>query len=329
MRNKPNKGDKTFAAIDIGSNTFRLMVAEKATPAHPTPWHILAYTHRIVRLGEGLHDNGRLCDAAMQRAMQAFSDFSEILQTYQIPPEKCYATATAAMREAENGNDFCQQVRNQTGIDIQVITGEKEANTSLLGSCAVLPHNIRQNMLLFDIGGGSTEFIRAIDSKADDAISRKLGVVRLVEAHLRSDPPSQNDYQAIKDTCHQHLQAVETHWQQTSGQQTPPPYLVGTAGTVTTLAAIDLAMPCDAYDANIINNHCISKQRFMKIRQQLCSMKLAQRQNIPAIEAARADLMVAGMAIIETIFERWQHDKLYIVDAGLLEGAWLTISQAS
>jgi len=315
---------QAYASIDIGSNTFRLLIAKRQQDKHATtPWHIMAYTHRIIRLGEGLHQSGKLSDAAMQRAMHAFHDFSDLLKEHHIEASQLSAVATAAMRDAVNGIYFCQQVKKETGIHIQIIDGTQEANRSLAGSCAVLPENICRDLLLFDIGGGSTEFVRAKDNQSIDAISRKMGVVRLVEAHLQSDPPSKEDYEAMKTTCHQHLDAVEKYWQKSNQPMIAPKYLVGTAGTVTTLAAIDLEL--SDYNADIVNNHCISKQRFVDLRDQLLAMTLQERQGIPAIEQGRADLMIAGLAIIESIFERWHYESLIIVDAGLLEGTWLNI----
>jgi len=315
-----------FAAIDIGSNTFRLLIAEKDLSLNPiTPWKIIAYSHHIVRLGEGLHKSGKLCDEAMQRALLAFHEFAKLLIQHHIStPEQYMAVATAAMREASNAQSFCKQVFEQTNIRIHIIDGDDEARLSLAGSCAVLPALTRDDMLLFDIGGGSTEFVRANNNQCMDSISRKLGVVRLVEAHLRSNPPSTEDYAAIKNTCHTHLDAVERHWQQQSSHATPPKHMIGTAGTVTTLAAIDLNM--SDYQVELINNHRISKQRFFTLRDRLLNLTLSQRQAIPAIEHGRADLMIAGLAIIECIFERWHYEEMIIVDAGLLEGVWLGIS---
>jgi len=315
-----------FAAIDIGSNTFRMMIAKPATAEHITPWDIQAYTHHIVRLGEGLHESGHLCETAMQRALDAFHDFARLLNEYGVDTEHTHAVATAAMREADNGTLFCQRVAKETGINIHVIDGEIEAELSLLGACAVLPQHIRDDFLLFDIGGGSTEFVRTQHEQCLDTISRKLGVVRLVEAHLHSNPPSEQDYQAMRQTCKKHLDAVETYWHENANspyQKTPT--LVGTAGTVTTLAAIDLNM--SDYDANRINKHHISYSRFLELKNKLLKMTLNERQAMPSIEAGRADLMIAGIAIIDSIFERWGHQDLRIIDAGLLEGVWLEMVQ--
>ncbi|MDQ7000610.1 MAG: Ppx/GppA phosphatase family protein [Mariprofundus sp.] len=315
-----------FAAIDIGSNTFRLLIAEPASPGSATPWHTIYYTHRIIRLGEGLHHTGRLADTAMQRAMQAFSDYAALLAHYQVAADHVYATATAAMRDADNGLAFRNRVVAETGIDIHIIEGDTEANMSLAGASAVLTQQTRSDMLLFDIGGGSTEFIRAANGTCRDAISRKLGVVRLVEAHLHSDPPSTSDYSAMLAAADTNLAEVERFWGNNRGDIVPPTALVGTAGTVTTLAATELDL-CP-YDADIINNHSMSRTAFETLRDRLLAMNHEQRQAIRTIEEGRSDLIVAGLAIVEAIMNRWHYNDMIVVDAGLLEGAWLEISRS-
>ncbi len=304
-----------FASIDIGSNTFRLLIAEPDDGRYP--WHTLAYTHRIVRLGEGLHHHGQLSDAGMQRGLSALREFAGILARHGVTADDTLAVATAAMREAANGPEFRDRVLAETGIDIRIIDGEQEAAWSLAGACAVLDEDTRRDMLLFDIGGGSTEFIRAANMRAIDAISRKLGVVRLVEAHLHSDPPSPEDYQAMKRTAFEHLEAVRDFW---NGED-PPSRLVGTAGTVTTLAATELDL--FPYDADIINNHVMDRAAFTALRERLLSLNHEQRQAIRTIEPGRADLIVAGLAIVEAVLDYWAYEAMIVVDAGLLEGAWL------
>jgi len=317
-----NTGQR-YAAIDIGSNTFRLLIAEAASPGDKTPWRTIYYTHRIIRLGEGLHHSGRLAEAAMQRGMAALSDFAALIARYRLPPAHIAATATAAMREAENGVQFRNAVAAQTGIDIRIIDGETEARMSLNGACAVLFKNTRKDMLLFDIGGGSTEFIRASHGACRDAISRNMGVVRLVEAHLHSDPPSPSDYSAMLAAADAHLAEVEASWP----DRQPPAALVGTAGTVTTLAATELNL--SPYDATIINNHRMTRPAFEALRDRLLAMNHTERQALSTIEEGRGDLIVAGLAIVEAVMNRWRYDEMIIVDAGLLEGAWLEFSHHS
>lgn len=305
------------AAIDIGSNTFRLLIARLATDTQAfPPWSRVYYTHRIIRLGEGLQHTEELSKAGMQRATTALKEFVAITTEHNIRPEHVYAVATAAIRDAKNGKEFTQHIKQKTGLCIRIIDGESEAAMSLQGAASVLKEEARHDMLLFDIGGGSTEFIRAQDSILCDAMSCQLGVVRLIDAHLNSDPPNDADYTAMLAVSNRHLECVEQHW----GDGRIPAHLVGTAGTVTTLAAIHLDLT--PYDAEIINNHMISRSDFFVLRDRLLSLSQYQRQAIRTIEEGRADLMVAGLAIIETIFTRWDYHELIVVDAGLLEGAW-------
>jgi len=303
------------AAIDIGSNTFRMLIAR---PANNRPWDTVYFTHRIVRLGEGLHHTGCLSAAGMVRAIQAMREFSTIIRSHGLAPDNTFAVATAAMREAANGEIMRQRIVEETGIAIRIIDGDTEAGLSLAGASAVLHNAARRDMLLFDIGGASTEFVRATEAQLIDAISRKLGVVRLVEAHLHSDPPSQVDYQAMLRTADEHLAEVETHW----GDRRKPKHLVGTAGTVTTLAAVHLDL--HPYVVDKINNHIIPADEFFALRDRLLALTQAQRQALPTIEQGRADLLVAGLAIIEAVIRRWSYQDMRVVDAGLLEGAWLS-----
>ncbi len=310
-----------FAAIDIGSNTFRLMIAEPSQNKQGTPWQTIHYTHRITRLGEGLHHSGRLSDTGMSRALQVLIEFSALLQRFDVPPAQTLAAATAAVREAENGIRFKDRVKAETGIDINIFAAELEAATSLNGARAVLNPATGNDMLLFDIGGGSTEFIRTQLGVQHDASSRKLGVLRLVETHLHSDPPSSQDYQTMINAASEHLEMVERQWI----NQQPPKHLVGTAGTVTTLAATELDL--FPYNASAINNYHISKNTFFSLRDRLLTLSHEERLKIRTIEAGREDLIIAGLAIIEAVLERWHYDELVTVDAGMLEGVWLRASQ--
>lgn len=306
-----------YAAIDIGTNTFRFLIAQPQKEACDQPWQTVCYRQHVVRLGEGLHGSGLLCEAAMQRGLVAFMDFRQLLDDYQVPLTAVRAVSTSAMRSATNSEDFIHRVQQSTGINIAVISGEEEAATALLGSCAVLEHRFRENMLLFDVGGGSTEFVRAKNGIADDAISRPLGVVRLVDAWLRSDPPCAEDYQAMMDASMEHIKIVTKAW----SDHTAPPTLVGIAGTITTLAATMLNM--HPYKASTINNTVVTKHQFFALRDHLLGLNHHQRENIPAIESGRADLIIAGCAIVEAVFTYWNYEQMVVVDAGLLEGVWM------
>jgi len=307
-----------YAAIDIGSNTLRLLIAEPCN--RRPPWRRLFYTHRIVRLGEGLERRGSLTQSAMVRAIHALKEFSTILERHRVLPENIQLVATAAVREAANGPQFCRRVTRETGLRIRIVDGRVEAALTLAGASAVLKPQVRQDMLLFDIGGGSTEFIRAGGGRMKDAVSRKLGVVRLVESHLRSDPPNLRDYESMLRCSREHLKAVNGGW--CDGHI--PSHLVGTAGTVTTLAAVQ--MDLFPYDPDRIDNHVIRRDEFLVLRNRLLALTHAERESLPTIEPGRADLIVAGLAILEAILDFWHYEQLTVVDAGLLEGAWLEVA---
>jgi len=310
---------KIRAAIDIGSNTIRMLIAAPASPDSDTPWRRIAQTQKITRLAQGLHVSGRLHEDGIKRSLEAMAEFSHILRRRGVTPEHVRAVATAAVREARNGDDFIQRCEKATGILPRIIEGRTEARLSLAGAAAVLRPETRKHMLLFDIGGGSTEFIRAKNTMVLDATSRKLGVVRLVEAHLATDPPAPDDYRAMLATVETHLDTVETGWDHAS----PPPSLVGTAGTITTLAAIH--MDLFPYDADRVNNHVIPWDEFLALRDRLLAMTHVGRSTLPSIEYGREDLIIAGLAITEAIMRRWHYRQLVSVDTGLLEGVWLAM----
>jgi len=299
------------AVLDIGSNTIRLLIAE-TTGSHHKKLH---YQHAIARLGEGLQQSGQLSEAGMARAMLIFREFTAVCQSFSIETAHIKAVATAAIREANNGATFVEQVLAETGLNIQIIDGEKEARLALFGAQSALDEGIKDEMLLFDIGGGSTEFSRVCKGLLLDSFSEKLGVVRLTELYLKQDPPNQAEYDAMKAQSRKHLLQIEKLWGQ---NKTLPSYLVGTAGSVTTLAAIALDM--QVYDANQINNYRMDQATFFTLKDKLLHMSQAQRLAIPALEKGREDVIIAGLAIVETLFEQWGFDAMITVDAGLLEG---------
>ncbi len=301
------------AVLDIGSNTIRLLIAN--VDKHHQEYQKIHYQHRVARLGEGLQQTGGLSEAGKQRAMDVFQEVVEVCAGFDIPAEDIVAVATAAIREAKNGAEFVLQVRTETGLQIQVIAGDVEARIALSGAQAVLDASTRSNMLLFDIGGASTEFSRVFDDVLVDGFSEKLGVVRLTELYLRSDPPTDTEYQAMKQHAIKHLQHIEQLWGE---DKFVPQHMVGTAGSVTTMAAIHLQM--EEYDANQINNFCLSKADFDELRNTLLAKTNQERLVIPAIEQGREDVIIAGLAIVDGLFEYWGFEAMITVDAGVLEG---------
>jgi len=302
---------KAKAVLDIGSNTIRLLIADVSTAPHKR----IHYQHQIARLGEGLQKTGRLSDAGKARAMLVFQEVVKVCHSFGIAAEDIRAVATAAMRDAANGATFVAEVAEKTGLNIQIIGGEMEANLALTGAQSGLPLNVSEQMLLFDIGGGSTEFSRIIDGQLVDNISVKLGVVRLTEGIILTEPPSTQNYEDLCNAANVLLDEVEDFW---GDSFTLPQYLVGTAGTVTTLAAI--AQHMKVYDPELINNYEMTRSKFNEVKANLLSKTNAERLQICDLEAGREDVIIAGVAIVEMMFQRWSFPALVSVDSGLLEG---------
>jgi len=302
---------KLRAVLDIGSNTIRLLIADVSA----SPFQRIHYQHHIARLGEGLQRTGQLGEAGQQRALAVFTEVVEVCHGYGIAAANIKAVATAAMREASNGSAFGELVQTQTQLSIAIISGEQEAKLALCGALSALNSEIGQDMLLFDIGGGSTEFTRVRHGNIVDSVSEKLGVVRLTESYVRSDPPKADEYAAMKHEAEQFLSNVEVFWAKNKHM---PHCLVGTAGTVTTLAAIAQGM--QSYDAAAINNYQLCKADFLKLRDDLLSKNNAEKLLLPSLEQGREDVIIAGLAIVEVLFARWGFDALVAVDSGLLEG---------
>ena len=306
---------KTKAVLDIGSNTIRLLIADVEENTIVQRIH---YEHKIARLGEGLQRTGMLSDAGMQRARLVFLSMKAVCEQHGIAVTDIYAVATAAIREANNGSIFVTEVKAKLGLCIQVISGEQEAKLALAGARLGLPSEVGREMCLFDIGGGSTEFTRVFQGQVRDSHSLKLGVVRLTEQWAKQQPVEQS-YGQMKQSVIPFLEKLENFWGKKDA--TLPSYLVGTAGTVTTLAAIAQGM--QSYVANQIDGYVMTRSVFNHLRDQLLHMSNQERLAIPALEKGREDVIVAGIAIIDVLFERWHYDALISVDSGLLEGLLL------
>jgi len=302
------------ASIDMGSNTVRMLVAEITVNRIQKA---LCYQHYITRLGQGLHNTNLLSQEAMSRTTQAIQLFKQHIQSLGVM-EIC-ATATSAVRQAKNGRFFLQQLKKETGIEVQLISEQCEAELCLHGIMTVFPQS---DFLLFDIGGGSTEFSRVKNQQLLDTQSYPLGVVEITEKLCQSDPPTPFDYDRMTQNINTTLHRVEQGWT----KKFHPKYLVGTAGTVTTLAALHLQLT--TYDAQKVNGQRISFKVLQQLKHNLYALNYQQRCALPALEKGRADLIIAGIAIVEQIMKRWQYPSFICVDAGLLEGSILLGKQA-
>ena len=310
-----------FAAIDLGSLTVRLAVAE---PRGPGQFHLLLHLREITGLGRGLAQTGELAPEDMARTLQALSGFKQVLANYRV--ENCRVVATHAVRAAKNSPIFLERLREGLGLEVLVLAPEQEARLSLQGVLSALaPPYLATPVLVVDAGGGSSEFALVRPGREPQFASLPLGVLTLSQAHPLGDPPDSEKMAALKRLVAQDLARFR--------DLTFPPdrlrgaRLVGTAGAVTTLAAMHLRLTC--YDPNRVNNLLLTRTRVAELSEIICRLPEAERARLPGIEPAKAGVMVAGALLILTILEVFGQDSLVAVDAGLLEGVLASFNEVS
>jgi exopolyphosphatase/guanosine-5'-triphosphate,3'-diphosphate pyrophosphatase len=308
-----------FASLDLGTNTFRLLIAEITDSNAISP---ILVKSEITRLGEGLKKNASIQPQATKRGLKVLEDFSTIIDYYKV--EKVFAVTTSAAREAKNGQDFINQIYKRTGIQARILTGSEEAELTLKGVFSVVDRTQSRN-LVFDIGGGSTEFILTEGISPIKTTSISLGVLHLLENLITSDPPALRELTYLRKYINNSLQVNDiAHYITRYKFSTTFPsqsFLIGTAGTVTTLAAIDQKM--EEYDPQKINNYILTSEAVENIYRQLCILSIAERRTIPGLEKGREAVIVPGAAIVIEIMDHFKFNQLIVSDAGLLEGILL------
>jgi exopolyphosphatase/guanosine-5'-triphosphate,3'-diphosphate pyrophosphatase len=292
------------AAIDVGSNSVRMLLQPVDKNILFTP----KYFRQVTRLAGGFNPESGLAPKSMIRTLDALAQFAEILRRYKV--EKIKAVGTEVLRQAINSSVFIEKAKKQTDLSIEIIDGEAEAGLSCRGILSVLNPQ-PERALLFDLGGGSTEIILLDKSKVCLQKSLPLGVVRLFEDH----PDSIHYIEEIQRILTPFIESsLWCEWQ----QDAVPIELVGTAGTVTTLAALKLEM--DEYDGSLVSNLVLEKSWIEKISILLKTLPLKKRVELPGMEEGRADVIVAGVQIVSCLLDIVGRDSLRVVDAGLLEG---------
>ena len=299
-----------YAALDLGTNNCRLLIARPQGPG----FAIVDAFSRVVRLGEGLAATGRLSDDAVERTIAALRVCSDKLRRRDVTLAR--SVATEACRRAANGPEFIARARSETGIHLDVITAEEEARLAVLG-CHVLIEPGDDPALVFDIGGGSTELV-LVDTRTPvptvlDWHSTPWGVVSLTEH-------TSGDAQAL-DQTYARMRALVAESFSGFANRLPrvaTPRLLGTSGTVTTLGSVHLGL--SHYDRAAVDGLIVPARAMRRISRDLAGMSIAERSKVACIGSERADLVVAGCAILETILDLWPADRLGIADRGIREG---------
>ncbi|MEK6714032.1 MAG: Ppx/GppA phosphatase family protein [Nitrospirota bacterium] len=297
-----------LAGIDIGTNTLRLLIAEFSSDGK---YRTVESGRHITRLGEGLSASGRLKGEAIERALCVLKGYADKCRGNDV--DGIYAVATSAVREAVNGRDFIQEVKNKTGIDVNIISGDEEARITMLGVFPGLEITGR-DVLMMDIGGGSTEFMLVSKGEIIFTMSTDIGVVRFTEQYIKSDPPGEQELELLGRVIEGRLKKVASR----KGDIASGVEFIGTAGTVTTLAAIDQMMRI--YDSEKINGYRIKRDGVMKILKMIRSMTNKDRKKLPGVEEGREDIIVAGAMVVYKVMEWFGFDEMTVSDAGLREG---------
>ena len=293
-----------IAAIDFGTNTARLLVAD-LTDSGFTHVHL---EREIVRMGGGFSRDAGLSPEAWQRGTACLQRFAGIIAACG-GVSRVRAVATSAVRDAANGGAFVDEVERTTGIRLEVINGVLEGELTLAGVLAGLDQRAGE-LVLFDIGGGSTEYTIARNGRAAFVHSLPLGVVRLTEG--KGDPD------AIREKIRRELADLQQEMARQSCSFTSGATLVGTAGTATTLAAICLEMK--DYDYRRVNNSVVTRHQVQSIYDRLLPLSPEERLSTPGLERGREDLIIAGMLITLETMAMTGIDRMKVSDYGLLEG---------
>jgi len=311
---------EAYAALDLGTNNCRLLIARPSG----RDFTVIDAFSRVVKLGEGLATSGRLSEAAMDRTLSALSICADKLQRRNVRLAR--SVATEACRRAENGIEFIERVRRETGVALDIISAEEEARLAVLG-CHILLESGDGPAVIFDIGGGSTELVLVEAGSAEasrvprilDWQSVPWGVVSLTDTVGRAE-----DSEAARIARYAHMrQLVSDSFAPFAGRVAEAARhgdirLLGTSGTVTTLASLYLELP--SYDRKAVDGLIVPASEMRDISARLSVMTPYERSTLPCIGHDRAELVVAGCAILEAILDLWPARRLGVADRGIREG---------
>jgi exopolyphosphatase/guanosine-5'-triphosphate,3'-diphosphate pyrophosphatase len=319
-----------LASIDVGSNTLRLLIGR----IEGNRLTAVFSDRKITRLGNRVDQTGKLQDENIEASISALKEFSSVIEKYGVRQVK--AVATSALREAANSDIFINRAFRATGISIEVITGEKEAELTLKGvllafpdagrtSPPLLPPLLREGtegLFILDIGGGSTEWILCRDGDHMAMGSIPVGVIKLTQQFLKTDPISKPDLNNLNRKIVSVIEDLKKRIGHLINRYTQ---FIGTAGTFTTIAAIDLSLV--SYSREKIHLHGISFTKLQDMAEKLLALSLEEREKTKGLEPERADLIIPGIQFTIKVMESLKFDELTISDYGLLEGVLLDIAK--
>jgi exopolyphosphatase / guanosine-5'-triphosphate,3'-diphosphate pyrophosphatase len=293
------------AAIDLGTNSTRLLVADVENGTLGEVVRRLT----ITRLGEGVDARRRLLPVPITRVRNCLTEYRRELEG--LGAERTLAIATSAVRDAENGEAFLGEIEWSYGFTTRLLDGSEEAALMIRGVTA--GGEALEDTLVVDIGGGSTELVVALDGRPSFATSLDVGCVRVTERFLRSDPPTGPELAAAGAYVRSLLPSLEAR------------HAIGVAGTVTTLATLDLEL--DEYDPERVHGHRIPRESVERELERLAAMTTEQRLRVPGIEPGRAPVIVAGVVVLREILAAYELPDVEASERDILHGAALAAAE--
>ncbi len=294
---------RCLAAVDCGTNSTRLLVTDAGGST-------VERLMRITRLGQGVDATGRLDPDALARTLAVLGEYRATMDRLGV--DGLRVTATSAARDAANRDEFLAAAESVVGVRPELLTGEEEARLSFLGATAELDAGDGP-FLVVDIGGGSTEFALGA-TEAEGAVSVDMGCVRMSERFLQHDPPRPEELSQALSVARDHLEDVA----RVLPSAADAGRLVGLAGTVTTVAAVELGLP--AYDRDRIHHFVLTRAAMEDVFRTLATENRAQRVANPGLEEARADVIVGGMVILAAVMRYFEFDECLVSEADILDG---------
>jgi exopolyphosphatase/guanosine-5'-triphosphate,3'-diphosphate pyrophosphatase len=299
------------ASLDLGTNSTRVLVARPDGGR----LDVLERHNTITRLGQGVGSSGRLADEAVERTLACLGRYREVLDRHGVG--RIRAAATSAARDAANREEFFDAVEQVAGVRPELLTGAEEGRMSFLGATGDLDHALGP-FVIVDIGGGSTEFIVGTD-QVEGVMSVDVGCVRLTEKFLAHDPPQPEELAACISFTDAYLDDVVREVPAVADART----LVGVAGTITTVAAVEIGLA--TYDRDRIHHFRLTRDAAEDVFRTLATESRADRIHNPGLEEARADVIVGGCCVLVAIFRRFGFDEMIVSEADILDGLALSL----
>ena len=296
-----------IGTIDIGTNSMRLLVAEYNDNKIENRKKYINTT----RIGEGVDKDGYITSEALDRNLKSLKEFCDICEE-----EGCreiYCMGTSALRDSKNGQEFVDKAKLLTGIDVKIICGEEESNLGFKGVLEGAGGNKQENILVIDIGGGSTEFIVGNEDGITFCKSENVGALRMTEKFITSDPISDEDFDNMTLFIEEAISSTLNIL-----RDKPISKLVGIGGTITSLSAMNQQL--EVYSMEKVHNSVVTKKDIEKILQNLKNMTLNDKKTIKGLQPKRADIITAGVKILNIVMEKLEFEKIMISEYDNLEG---------